>query len=88
MSTEGEEGQSMPTDQGCSEGTILFPWDDNGDNKQGYKPLKKKKTDLKPNFSTLTQIFNEAAQIAVHHGCKFGTYDAALQMKNAIKTYG
>lgn len=48
----------------------------------------KQKTDLKPNFRTMTQIFHEVAQQAVCHGCELITYGPCIQMKNEIETNG
>lgn len=78
----------MSTDQICSEEQNPVQSDENIDNEQGDQPLKKQKTDLKPNFRTLTQIFNEVAQLAVCHGCEFIAYDAAIQVNNSIETNG
>ncbi len=46
------------------------------------------KSNFEPNFSTLTAVFNEFAQLAVRYGCELVTYGAAIQMKNAIETDG
>ncbi len=86
MSTEGDQCQMISYDQISSEQQNPAHFDENIYNNQGDQPLKKQKTEVKPNLRTLTQIFNEEAQHAIRHGCELITYDAAIQMK--IETNG
>ncbi len=46
------------------------------------------KHNFKPNFFTLTAVFNEMKHLDVRHRCELVTCGATYQMKNAIETDG
>lgn len=56
--------------------------------KVNYDNIQQESRAIKPNYHTLTAMFNEIAQLAVSHGCEMVTYGIAIEMKSEIETNG